>query len=406
MPLEKVKNTLTGTLEKLSAENRLKGPETVITGVIPPEGGNGTRYRIAGEGGREFLRMNSNSYLGLSLNREVSAAGEEAVHLYGSGPGAVRFISGTCQIHRDLEKALAGFHGREECIIFSSAYSAVMGTLPALVSEETLVVTDALNHNSIINAIRLGSPGGKEIFPHGDMAALEEILEKSSGEFQDVVVVTDGIFSMRGDHAQLGAIRRLINEHDRNFPGGIVSVMDDSHGVGAFGTTGRGTEEYTGAKCDILIATLGKALGVNGGYLVSDAPVVQYLRETSPFYIYTNPLTPSEAAAALKALKILDSEKGHLLLGHLRNLIHILQEGIKDLGLDIIESEHPVVPLLIRDTGMTKKTVKKLFKRGILATPIVYPVVPRGEEEIRLQVTADMTEEDIAFFLAELKKIV
>lgn len=254
-----------------------------------------------------------------------------------------------------------------------------MGTLPALVQENTVVITDELNHNSIINAARLAGPAGKKIYPHGDMLALEEVLQGSVGSFDHAIVVTDGIFSMRGDHAPLGVIKKLAEKYDKNFPGGIVTLMDDSHGVGAFGTTGRGTEEYTGSRSDILIATLGKALGVNGGYLVSDTPVVDYLRETSPFYIYTNPITPPEAAASLQALRILDSEKGHLLLGHLRNLIHILQEGIKDLGLEIIESEHPVVPVIIRDSPRTKKIVKKLFDAGILSTAIVYPVVPRGK---------------------------
>jgi len=402
MSLKKLNRLLNNHLETLAREHRLKGPEIIISEVILSENMKGTRYRIVGEGERKYLRMNSNSYLGLSRNREVIQASEENAHRYGCGPGAVRFISGTCEVHHRLEKALAKFHGREDCILFNSAYSAVMGSLPFLVQGKTVIITDELNHNSIINAARLAAPAGKEIYSHSDMGELEEILLKSADIYERAIIVTDGIFSMRGDHAPLTAIRKLADTFEEMFPGGIIIVMDDSHGIGAFGTTGRGTEEYTGTRSDLLIGTMGKALGVNGGYLVSDSPVISYLRETSPFYIYTNPITPPEAGAALKALEILDSSEGHLLLGHIRNLVHILQEGLKGLELEILESEHPIVPVILRDTMRVDRIIKKLFKKGILATGITYPVVPRGEEEIRLQVTADMGEEDVALFLKSL----
>jgi glycine C-acetyltransferase len=295
-----------------------------------------------------------------------------------------------------LEGKLAAFHGRDEGMIFSSAYAAVVGTLVALTDPTTAVISDELNHNSIINAIRLSRPLRKAVYPHLDMPALDRAIADAKGRARRAIVVTDGIFSMRGDHAPLDEIMDIAFRHDGGFPENVVVVVDDSHGVGAFGPTGRGTEEYTGSpQADVLIGTLGKALAVNGGYVVSRRPVVRYLRETSPFYIYSNPITAAEAAAALAALRILDRADGHELLGHLRDLTARLETGLVSLGYEIIAGEHPIVPLMLRDTDETRRLVSALFEGGVLATGLAYPVVPRGDEEIRLQVNADHTEADI-----------
>ena len=236
------------------------------------------------------------------------------------------------------------------------------------------------------------------------MEGLEAAITRYAGKCRRVIVVTDGVFSMRGDHAPLDAIVGICKKHEAKFEEGIITVVDDSHGVGAFGKTGRGTEEVTGAKADILIATLGKALGVNGGYVVASETVINYLRETAPFYIYSNPVTPSEAAAAVKSLGILDSPRGLKLLERLRALTRRLEEGLKGLGYEIIPGEHPIVPLMIRDTEKTSALVKHLFDNGILATGLNFPVVPKGDEEIRFQVCADHTEKDIDFLLGVLKR--
>lgn len=287
MPLDRITEVLRGQVAELEEKGTAKGAETVVRRVIPPAGDRGPRFLLEGEGDREFIRMNSNSYLGMSLREELIEAEEEAVRAFGTGPGAVRFISGTYTPHIELERKLADFHGREAAMIFSSAYATVMGTLTPLITGETMVISDELNHNSIINAIRLARPLDKSVYPHNDLRALEEQIVGAKGRARRVVVVTDGIFSMRGDHAPLAEITAIVREHDRDFPENILLVVDDSHGVGAFGKTGRGTEEYTGGRADILIGTLGKALGVNGGYVVSNAQVIQYLRETAPFYIST-----------------------------------------------------------------------------------------------------------------------
>jgi glycine C-acetyltransferase len=201
---------------------------------------------------------------------------------------------------------------------------------------------------------------------------------------------------MRGDHAPLDEVMRLAAEYDDRFAENVIVVVDDSHGVGAFGATGRGTEEYTGAApSDILVGTLGKAFGVNGGYVTSRVAVVQYLRETAPMYIYSNPITPGEASAALRALELLDSAAGRELLERLRSLTRRFESGLVRLGFEVIPGEHPVVPLMVRDTARTRALVRHLRDNGVLATGLAFPVVPRGDEEIRFQVNADHTESDI-----------
>jgi glycine C-acetyltransferase len=348
--------------------------------------------------------MNSNSYLGMGLRAEIIAAEEAAARQFGAGPGAVRFISGTYSTHVELERSLAAFHGREAAMIFSSAYATVLSAIVPLTTDQTVLISDELNHNCIINAMRLARPQDKKVYKHLDMRGLENALEEASSQATRALVVTDGIFSMRGDHAPLHEIMEIARRFDDRFAENVVVIVDDSHGVGAFGATGRGTEEYTGsAQCDVLVATLGKALGVNGGYVASSGAVIRFLRETAPMYIYSNPITAAEAAAALRSLEILDSQRGRELLDRLRSLTRRFEQGIVDLGFEIIPGEHPVVPLMVRDTARTRALVAHLRASGILATGLAYPVVPRGDEEIRFQVNADHTEADIDQVLQALR---
>lgn len=392
-------------LAEMDGRGARKGREKVITGVLPAEGDRGPRFLIEGHGDRPFLRMNANAYLGLSLREELIRAEEAAARAFGTGPGAVRFISGTYQPHVALEERLARFHRRESALIFSSAYAAVMGVVTPLIEPDTVVLSDELNHNCIINAVRLSRPRDKAVYRHLDMADLEARMKAAAGLAGHLLILTDGVFSMRGDHAPLDVIGDLARRYDAAFERGVTVVVDDSHGVGAFGPTGRGTEEYTGARgIDMIVATLGKALGVNGGYAVADATVIDYLRETAPFYVYSNPITPGEAAAARAALEILDSARGGELLARLRRLTRRFEEGLTALGLETLPGEHPVVPLLIRDTEKTARLTAHLMENGILATGLGFPVVPRGSEEIRFQVCADHTESDIDAVLEVLAR--
>lgn len=405
MPTNRLTPILEARVDELRASGRLKGAEAVTVAVLPPASGTGPRFLIEGGGERPFLRMNSNSYLGLSLNTRVLAAEEEAVRRYGTGPGAVRFISGTWAPHVALERRLAKFHGREAGMLFSSAYATVMGVLPQLITDKTAVISDALNHNCIINAIALARPAEKRIYRHLDLDELEHHLASVAKTCARAIVVTDGVFSMRGDHAPLDAIAKLLAEFDAVFPENVLLVVDDSHGVGGFGRTGRGTEEITGSgPVDVLIGTLGKAFGVNGGYLVASASIVGYLRETSPFFIYSNPITPAEAEAALVAVDHVDSVEGIAALDHLRAMTGRFRDGLTKLGLETVTGEHPVVPLLVRDSARTARLVRHLRAQGILATGLNYPVVPKGEEEIRFQICADHTTLDIDEALAALQQ--
>lgn len=404
MSLSKIEPLFAMKVASLREQGISKGNEKIITGIKAAADGFGLRYTLESYGDRAFLRMNSNSYLGLALHPKVIEAEAKAAEKYGTSPGAVRFISGTYQAHIELEKRLAEFHGRESAMLFSAAYATMMGVLPQLISQDTLVISDELNHSCIINAIRLAQPAQKAVYPHGDLTALDKILADNSRQFTRVCVVTDGIFSMRGDHADIAQLNACCQRHESQYEEGIITIVDDSHGVGAFGLTGRGTEEVTGGKADILIATLGKSLGVNGGYVVASTQVIDYLRETSPFYIYSNPITPAEAAASLAALHILDSDEGLKLLEKLRGLSAFLRSGLKRLDYETLAGEHPIVPVFIRDTQLTSALVKHLFDRDILVTGLNFPVVPKGEQEIRLQVNADHTEKDLSFLLDNLRK--
>ena len=405
MPHDRIERILLAELTKFETEGRRKGAEAVITGIVPAKAGRGPRFLIEGEGDKPFLRMNANNYLGLSLRAELRAAEEDGVRSFGTGPGAVRFISGTWTPHLELERRLAAFHDRQAAMVFSSAYAAMMGVLPQLISADTAVISDELNHNCIINAMRLGRPRERYIYRHLNLVELEARLAHAMPSCRRAIIVTDGIFSMRGDHAPLAEIMDLARKYDSGFPENIIVVVDDSHGVGAFGTTGRGTEERTGAAADILVGTLGKAFGVNGGYVTASRAVIGYLRETSPFYVYSNPIAPGEAAAASGAVAFVDSTPGRELLLRLRAMAARFREGLSALNLETIAGDHPIVPLLVRDSPRTAALIRGLRERGILATGLNFPVVPRGNEEIRFQICADHTEADIDEALAALRDL-
>ncbi len=403
MSLANFKKQLDVELKDLIDNGLAKGAERVVVKVDKPAGERGPRFYLEGHGDKPFIRMNSNSYLGLAFRHEMIEAEEKAAQQFGVGPGAVRFISGTYNVHVELEKRLARFHGREDCMITSAAYTSVLGVVVSLTTPETIIVSDELNHNCIINAMKLARPKDKKIFPHLNLEAMEKVIAESVGQCENIIVVTDGVFSMRGDLAPLKEMQAIVDKYSAQFPRDIVFLVDDSHGVGALGAHGGGTEEEAGAHVDILVATLGKAFGVNGGYIVSDRSVITYLREKNPMYIYTNPITPAEAAAALRGLDILEGADGGKLLGHLHEMTKRFEQGLLDLGFETIPSPHPVVPLLVRDTQKTTDMVKFLTANGVLATGLNFPVVPKGEQLIRFQVNGDHTKLDIDTVLEVLE---
>ncbi len=404
MTLEKLNASLMDEIRALEAEGRAKAPERVITGYIPPEGGRGPRYRLRGADAL-FIRMNSNSYLSLSHHPRLMEAADRATHEFGVGPGAVRFIDGTFSHHVELEERVARFVGRPAAKIFNSAYTANLGQALAIASPTTYWIGDTLNHNSIIRAMRIaGVPrGNKAIYSHNDMDELSRCLEQVPEGMDRVVVIFDGIFSMRGDFAPVDEIARRCEPHRERFPKGLVTVIDDSHGIGAYGATGRGTEEHAGAKADIVVGTFGKAFGVNGGFVASSAEVIEAIRQKSDTYIYTNPLGVADCAAASAALEIADGPEGAERLEHLHAMTRRFREGVTSLGWESIPGPHPIVPLLVRDTARTRKLVQHFYDNGVLVVGLTFPVVPRGDETIRFQINAAHTEADIDHALSALE---
>ncbi len=365
--------------------------------------------------GRPYHIFNSNDYLGLRFNPDMAAAEHAAVKLYGTGPGAVRFISGSLAIHRQLETALAKFHGRDDAIIFSSAFAANLAVISSLIKgqskdsligSDTLVISDQLNHRSIVEGIRVANfPDTQRlIFPHFDYPALRQLLADNIGRFSRAVVLTDGVFSMLGQYADLQAIKTIVTEFDVHYPEGVLLFVDDCHGIGVLGQTGRGVEEIYSVKADVLVGTLGKAFGTDGGYVVADQPVIDYLRESAATYIYSNPISPGTAAAALEAISLVSSSAGRDRISRLDELITRFKSQLAPTGISLAaDSVHAIQPLLIGDTLKAKELENKLFASGFLVTSITYPVVPKGQDEIRVQLSALHEDSDLNEFVSALK---
>ncbi len=403
MPLEKLNKALVKDVETLKSEGRAKAPERIIVDYIPPVSGKGPRYKLR-DARQEFIRMNSNSYLSLSNNPELIKAADEATRKFGVGPGAVRFIDGTFAPHVELEKKLAGFVKLPAAKIFNSAYTANCGLALAISSDKTYWIGDQLNHNSIIRAMRIaGIPRqNKAIYEHNDASGLQKCLDEVPPEMERVVIITDGIFSMRGDYAPLDMIVALAEKYNDRVKEGVITVIDDCHGTGAYGETGRGTPEYTRAMPDIITTTFGKAFGVNGGAIAGSPELIEAVRQKSDTYIYTNPLSAADCAAAVKAIGIADGAEGRKRLKNLKERIQQFRNGLDEQGYESIHGPHPIVPLLVRDTEKTHKMVKYLYDLGILVVGLTYPVVPKGDETIRFQVNAAHTEIDIKQVLKAL----
>lgn len=363
--------------------------------------------------GNECTVFNSNDYLGLRHHKALKEAEQNVSERFGTGPGAVRFISGTLKVHRDLENALAKFHDRDDAIVFSSAFAANLATVfclakgqskASLINSDVLIVSDELNHRSIIDGIRLSNlpPEQKAIFRHMDYTDLERVLNDNLSKYGRVLVVTDGVFSMLGEYQDLKQLRAVIDKYDSRYAEGILLVVDDCHGVGACGNTGRGCEEIFKTKADVLVGTLGKAFGADGGYVAGDKVIVDYLRESAATYIYSNSISPGTAGAALEAVTLLDKPEGKAILDKLKKNITYFKDLVTKSGLILAaESTHAIQPLLIGDSAKTKILKEKMFEAGYIITNINYPIVPQGRDEIRVQISANHTRELIESFLRD-----
>lgn len=366
--------------------------------------------------GKEIRIFNSNDYLGLRLSPVLHQAEMAASEKYGTGPGAVRFISGSLKVHRDLERAIASFHGQDDAMVFSSAFATNMAVLfcllkgqskDSLVQDNAMVVSDALNHRSIIDGVRVAGMKieQKQIFKHMDAEDLSKVLREHVGKYKRVVVVTDGVFSMLGEYQDLKKIRDVVDSFDESFEEGVFLVVDDCHGVAACGETGRGTQEVFGARADLMVGTFGKGFGADGGYVVGNQTLINYLRESAATYIYSNSVPPGTAGAALSAVKLVDSSEGTVLLAKLTENIRLFKKEMKQAGfIFAAESTHPIQPILIGDAAKTKALTDDLFEEGILVTNINYPVVSPGRDEIRVQLSASHESADIEYFVEHVTR--
>ncbi len=339
-------------------------------------------------GGRNVLNFCANNYLGLADNQEIRQAAKDAIDRYGYGMASVRFICGTQEEHKQLEARIAGFLGFQDTILYSSCFDANTGLFETLLGEEDAIISDALNHASIIDGVRL-CKARRLRYPNNDMAALEDML-KQAADCRFRLVATDGVFSMDGVIANLPAICDLAEKHD------AMVMVDDSHAVGFVGKNGRGTPEHCGVegRIDIMTGTLGKALGgASGGYTCASRQIVDWLRQRSRPYLFSNTLAPVISAASLKVLEIVENG------GNLRKQLYAnaaqFRKAMATLGFDLVPGEHPIIPVMLGDAKLAQDMAARMLELGVYVTGFSFPVVPRGQARIRTQMSASHTAADI-----------
>jgi len=358
------------------------------------------RTRMEGRG--EVVILSSNNYLGLCNEPEVVAAGKRALDRYGAGTGSVRFICGTFAVHRELEQALARFVGCESSLTYVSCWNANEGLAPTLLGEQDIVISDQLNHASIIDSIRLAKAITKcqtAVYRHSDMADLEDKL-RAARDARLKLVLTDGVFSMEGDIAKLPDIVALARKYD------AIVAMDDSHGTGVLGRTGRGTAEHYGmlGDADIITSTLGKALGgAAGGFTAGAAPLADYLTQRSRPQLFSNALPPTVAASALAAVRCVERQPERVT--RLHDNARYFRERLLALGFKPLPGETPIVPVILGETAKAIEMSALLLDEGIFVTGFGYPVVPQGYARIRCQLSAAHTREDLDLALSAFKRV-
>ncbi|MCG5052350.1 MAG: glycine C-acetyltransferase [Myxococcales bacterium] len=349
-------------------------------------------------GGQRVVNLCANNYLGLSSHPRIVAAAHEALARWGYGLSSVRFICGTQEIHKELEARISQFLGMEDTILYSSAFDANGGLFETLLSDQDAVVSDALNHASIIDGIRL-CKAQRFRYQNDDMADLEAQLERArDARFR--LIATDGVFSMDGTIANLRSICDLADKHR------AIVMVDDSHATGFLGATGRGTAEFRQVmgRVDIVTSTLGKALGgAAGGFVSARRPVVEMLRQRSRPYLFSNTLSPVIAAVSVEVLNVLAESTA--LRDRLAENAKFFREGIEALGFTTRAGEHPIVPIMLGDAVLAQRMAARLLERGIYVVGFFYPVVPHGQARIRVQLSAAHSEDDLGFALAEFAAV-
>jgi len=377
----------TGLTEQIGAELGGLREARTYKRFLTLESPQGPVVRMEGRG--EVIVLSSNNYLGLAGHPEVVRAGIEGLERYGAGTASVRFICGTFAPHHDLERALAELSGTEAALTYVSCWNANEAAIPTLTDETTVTLTDELNHASIIDAIRLSKPAQKVIYPHSDMSALRDALAAAPRSARKLVV-TDGVFSMEGDLARLPDIVELAREYD------AVVIVDDSHGVGVLGETGRGTVEHFGllGEVDVITGTLGKALGgAAGGYVASSEEVCDLLAQRSRPQLFSNALPPTVACSALRAIELM-LEQPELLV-RLRERSQAFREMLAEAGYRPLEGEAAIIPIIVGETAEAIALSERLLDEGVFVTGFGFPVVPEGAARVRVQMSAALEPEHL-----------
>ena len=379
--LAEFEKRLSQTLEEIKSQGLYK-TERIIT--TPQD----AHIKVAG--GKEVLNMCANNYLGLADHPELIKAAKEALDTHGLGMASVRFICGTQDLHKELESALTKFLGTEETILYPSAFDANGGLFETILTDKDAVISDELNHASIIDGIRL-CKAQRFRYKHNDMADLEAKLKETSGAHFKLIA-TDGCFSMDGTIADLKSIIDLAEKYD------ALTMIDDAHATGFLGPKGRGTHEYRGvmSKIDIITSTLGKALGgASGGFTSGRKAIVDLLRQRSRPYLFSNTVAPPIVAAVLKALEILT--KSTELRDKLEANTKYFREAVTKAGLTIKPGVHPIVPIMIGDAAKSQEFAVRMLDKGVYVIGFFYPVVPHGTARVRVQVSAAHSPEDLVF---------
>ncbi|MBO4358183.1 MAG: glycine C-acetyltransferase [Erysipelotrichaceae bacterium] len=352
------------------------------------------------ENGKKLLNMCANNYLGLGNSRRLIDAAKKTYDNRGYGMASVRFICGTQDIHKVLENKISGFLGTDDTILYSSCFDANGGLFETLLSDQDAVISDELNHASIIDGIRL-CKAARYRYRNNDMADLEDkLIEADRNGARIKMIATDGVFSMDGIICNLKGICDLADKY------GALVMVDDSHAVGFVGKTGKGTSEYCGVtgRVDIITGTLGKALGgASGGYTSGRKEIIDLLRQRSRPYLFSNTLAPAIVGASIELFDML--KESTELRDHLEEVTAYYREQLKENGFDIIEGTHPIVPIMLYDEKMAGEFAKRMQEKGVYVVSFSYPVVPKGKARIRTQVCANHTKEDIDFVIKCLKEV-
>ncbi len=358
------------------------------------------RSRINTTNVDNVVNMCANNYLGLCDNAELIETAKASYDKWGFGLSSVRFICGTQEVHKALEKKVSEFFGFDDAILYSSCFDANTGLFETLLGEEDAIISDQLNHASIIDGVRL-CKAKRYRYQNNDMADLEKnLIEAREAGARIILIATDGVFSMDGIIANLAGICDLAEKY------GALVMVDDSHSSGFVGATGRGTAEHCGVmgRVDILTSTFGKALGgASGGFTAASQPVIDLLRQASRPYLFSNTLSPAIASTTLKVLEMLESDQSHL--KKLQENTAYFRQGLTDIGLDIVPGTHPIVPVMVYDAKLAAKVAERMLELGVYVTAFSFPVVPRDKARIRTQVSAAHTKEDLDLVLSSFAKV-